>query len=124
MTKQLLTILSVALLTACEMPQPIIRNSLPPSTANKSQITKAKQEASSQMKDPSSVEFRNVEGYKRGDTGLVAICGEINAKNSYGGYVGYKHFTSVAGIVLLNDLEGKGAPWENHFNINWNNTCK
>ncbi len=109
-----------------------VRN-LSPATVNRYMValhtainygTKAKQEASSQMKDPSSVEFRNVEGYKRGDTGLVAICGEINAKNSYGGYVGYKQFTSVAGIVLLNDLEGKGAPWENHFNINWNNTCK
>lgn len=35
-----------------------------------------------QMKDPSSVQFQNIDGY----------CGEVNAKNGYGGYTGFKPF--------------------------------
>jgi hypothetical protein len=39
-----------------------------------------------QLKDPQSAQFSNV----RIVGGLV--CGEINAKNSFGGYVGRRHF--------------------------------
>ena len=34
------------------------------------------------LKDPDSAQFQNIEGY----------CGEVNAKNSYGGYIGFKKF--------------------------------
>lgn len=46
------------------------------------------------MKDPDSAKFRNVrtEGIPDG----IVVCGEYNAKNSYGGYVGFNRF--VAGI--------------------------
>lgn len=42
------------------------------------------------MKDPDSAQFRNtriVQG-KGGD----ALCGEVNGKNSFGGYIGYQPF--------------------------------
>ena len=76
------------------------------------------------MKDPDSVQFRGVEGYDRGEPGIIMLCGEVNAKNSFGGYVGYRHFTSLAGVLVTHVLEGKGAPWENHFNSNWNSSCQ
>lgn len=43
------------------------------------------------MKDPGSVQFRNV-GAVRDETGAITVCGEINAKNSFGGYVGFTPF--------------------------------
>jgi hypothetical protein len=39
-----------------------------------------------QLKDPGSAQFRNV--VDRGEL----VCGEVNAKNSFGGYGGYKPF--------------------------------
>jgi hypothetical protein len=46
------------------------------------------------MKDPNSAEFRNWHAFQS-DKGLL-ICGEVNAKNSYGGFVGFTHFVAHA----------------------------
>lgn len=45
----------------------------------------------SSLKDPESARFRNVFVSPRGR----AVCGEVNAKNSMGGYVGFKRFISA-----------------------------
>lgn len=58
----------------------------------------AKEGAKSGLKDPDSAKFRNlyeVAGMKD-DGGNHAVCGEVNAKNSYGGYVGYRRFMQLA----------------------------
>jgi len=47
-----------------------------------------------QMKDPNSTEFRNWHAFES-DNGLI-VCGEVNAKNSFGGYVGFVHFVAHA----------------------------
>ena len=50
---------------------------------------RAKQAAAYDLKDPGSAQFRNLHL----STGLPGdACGEINAKNSYGAYVGYVLF--------------------------------
>ena len=59
--------------------------------------------ASYELMDPSSAQFRNVKVIK-GDF----VCGEINAKNSYGAYTGYrwfmvKHPDSDTASVLFED---------------------
>ena len=59
--------------------------------------------ASHDLMDPSSAQFRNVKVIK-GDY----VCGEINAKNSYGAYTGYrwfmvKHPDSDTASVLFED---------------------
>jgi hypothetical protein len=64
-------------------------------------ITRAKQSVTKDFKDPDSAKFRNVR-VVRG-----SVCGEVNAKNSFGGYVGYKRFVSVAGVVAW--VEGESA---------------
>jgi hypothetical protein len=52
---------------------------------------------SERLKDPESARFRRM--YIVGLGGSVStICGEVNAKNSYGGYTGYKPFLVVTGI--------------------------
>jgi len=52
-----------------------------------SRITEAKQSIASDLKDPNSVEYRNLHKYSE-----LVVCGEYNAKNSYGGYIGFKPF--------------------------------
>lgn len=45
------------------------------------------------LKDPDSATFSELYGARRIDgEGPVAVCGYVNAKNSYGGYVGKKRF--------------------------------
>lgn len=51
-------------------------------------IAEAKRVVANGLKDPGSVQFRNVQQFKR--TG--AVCGEFNARNSFGGYVGFAPF--------------------------------
>ncbi|WP_312183113.1 hypothetical protein [Massilia timonae] len=56
-------------------------------------IARAKQSVIKDYKDPDSAKFRNIKVVSG------SVCGEVNAKNSFGGYVGYKRFVSVAGVV-------------------------
>ena len=59
---------------------------------------------SAQMKDPSSTQFRN-EKIKDG-----MMCGEINSKNSYGSYVGFKRFiTSSPNYAYIEGIGYVGA---------------
>lgn len=44
------------------------------------------------LRDPLSAQFRNVRKSERHD---FVICGEMNAKNAYGGYVGFRKFWLV-----------------------------
>lgn len=46
-----------------------------------------------QLKDPDSAQFRSL-SIVQGEGGL-ALCGEVNAKNSYGGYNGYSEFVAA-----------------------------
>ena len=49
------------------------------------------QRVKASLRDPDSAEFRNLAAYNDARLGKV-ICGEVNAKNAYGGYVGYLAF--------------------------------
>ncbi|WP_252108847.1 MULTISPECIES: hypothetical protein [unclassified Halomonas] len=54
------------------------------------------------LKDPSSAQFRDIFGVQQlrgGDR--VTVCGSVNAKNAYGGYVGYKPFSYTDGSVFI-----------------------
>jgi hypothetical protein len=58
-------------------------------------IAAAKVVVASGLKDPDSAQFRNI--FVRQGKTKRAICGEVNAKNSYGGYIGYRTFTVLEG---------------------------
>jgi hypothetical protein len=45
----------------------------------------------SNLKDPYSTKFRNIFHYE--DSGVNIYCGQINAKNGFGGYTGWSYFT-------------------------------
>ncbi len=66
------------------------------------------------LKDPDSAKFGNVIVVETEKYGRV-VCGEVNAKNGFGGYTGSKGFVGKGGLVLL---EGD-AP----FGEAWNELC-
>jgi hypothetical protein len=72
--------------------------------------SEAMEAVAAQMKDPASAQFRGLKSGKTG-TGFVFVCGEVNAKNSYGGYNGYRPFLWREGTygVRLTDDKGELA---------------
>lgn len=73
----------------------------------------------SQLIDPGSSQLRNVQYFTgmatlkdgRRERASQTICGEINAKNSFGGYVGFRRFYSVAmieyngNVIIMTKIE-------------------
>ena len=55
-------------------------------SAESREINKAQQAVKELLVDPNSATFR----YTR--KALMGVCGEVNAKNSFGGYTGFKKF--------------------------------
>jgi len=51
--------------------------------------------------DEGSAQFRNVRANFAGD----AVCGEVNAKNKMGGYVGYRQFIVMGDIAVVKPEE-------------------
>lgn len=82
-------------------------SSTPPSTnvrieIDESQMAEAEAAVRDALKDPDSANFRDLHGISVAEDGpLMAVCGEVNAKNSYGGYIGYNRFAYTAGDVYL-----------------------
>lgn len=64
------------------------------------------------LKDPTSAKFQNLKKY----------CGEVNAKNSYGGYTGFKKFyiSNSEPVFMPNDDEGDNL----QFELGWLAHCE
>ncbi|WP_109150679.1 hypothetical protein [Azospirillum sp. TSO5] len=70
--------------------------------AKKVPVTAALQAAAEEavrkdLKDPESARFRPPFMAFRDESGDIAVCGYANAKNSYGGYVGFEPFRAFIG---------------------------
>lgn len=52
-------------------------------------VPKGKRVIESMLLDPNSVEFKNVR------SAAGAVCGQVNAKNKFGGYTGFKEFIVI-----------------------------
>lgn len=76
----------VTMLTAFAQP------TLAQSKGNAAFVAKAKYSLTLNFKDPASVRYRNLAVYRSIDGKKLALCGEVNAKNSYGAYVGFVPF--------------------------------
>ncbi|AXW48540.1 hypothetical protein CJO91_13065 [Ralstonia solanacearum] len=89
-------------------PQDAVADSRP--RATKAQVL-------ARLKDPDSAEFRDT--HRGADTGTgVPLCGEVNAKNGFGGYVGYKRFIAwPEGDVDFEDHESSV------FKVMWVSNC-
>lgn len=71
----------------------------------------------SKLKDPDSAEFRNVQFYSGGPS--PTTCGEVNAKNSFGGFSGYERFIAVGSTMSV--LESEMKP--NEMDRLWASVC-
>ncbi|UUZ68093.1 hypothetical protein LP416_27900 [Polaromonas sp. P2-4] len=54
-----------------------------------------------ELKDPESARFRNLITARD-----VFLCGEVNAKNAMGGYVGFKRFVALGEVGLIDFDDG------------------
>ena len=79
-------------------------------------IRLAKDTVGQSLRDPSSVDFRNV-FYRVGKTGIPVVCGEFNAKNSFGGYAGYQKFLTNGSNILATSES------VSDFHKLWNEFC-
>lgn len=86
------------------------------------QIKKAKVAISKGLKDPSSAQFRNV-FLSRTDEAVwqkeLIACGEINGKNSFGGYVGFRRFV-IDESEMLQQIEEPNGSLMDHY---WSKFC-
>ena len=58
------------------------------------QVKAAKLTLEASLRDPTTVQYRDVQAYSEN-----VVCGEYNAKNGYGGYVGFKKFVVAGNMV-------------------------
>ncbi|MFV8944212.1 hypothetical protein [Moellerella wisconsensis] len=63
-------------------------------------INAVKEQTNRAMKDPTSSIFRDEAIYRNGDD-KAYVCGEVNGKNEYGAYTGFKPF--IANVVITKD---------------------
>lgn len=54
------------------------------------------------LRDGRTAEFRNVD-VKRTENDVRYTCGEVNAKNAFGGYGGYQRFISLGQATFLQE---------------------
>jgi len=62
------------------------------------------------MKDPSSTQFKNLREIKN-TLNTPSLCGEVNSKNSYGGYVGFKPFSYSNRELTILDPTARSYEW-------------
>lgn len=78
-------------------------------------IQVAKDEVAKRLKDPASAQYEEVRVSRK--SGVVAICGYVNSKNSFGGYTGRQRFISGGATALEEDF----APGE--LEVAWARAC-
>jgi len=70
----------------------------------------AKRAILNQLKDPGSVDFKDV-FYSYTEKGGGVACGRFNAKNSFGSYAGYKRFISNGGTTFIDGQSDSKPPF-------------
>lgn len=70
-------------------------------TSQKNAMTLAQESVRESMLDPSAAQFRNVR-IVNFESGKI-ICGEVNGKNAYGAYTGYRPFAATAHAYSIYD---------------------
>ena len=73
------------------------------------------------LKDPDSATYQDVTVRKR--LGSVVFCGEVNSKNSFGGYVGWRSFIITSGGFLQSGVEIQTEENQRKFASTWNLLC-
>lgn len=64
-------------------------------------VDKMTERMRSAMFDPAAAQFRNVRLSRDGNS----LCGEVNGKNKFGAYIGFKHFIVMANTPIVEDAD-------------------
>lgn len=75
-------------------------------------IIQAKEDVRRYLKDPDSAQFEGV------FMSNLAVCGTVNAKNSFGAYSGYTRFITNTQLTIVESSYPKG------FDKIWKEVCK
>ncbi|WFC43183.1 hypothetical protein [Pseudoxanthomonas sp. SE1] len=65
----------------------------------------AQRDIRASLKDPKSAEFRNL-SVNPGLSGVRVVCGEVNSRNSFGGYTGFRPFVYWPGELAISQGDG------------------
>lgn len=84
-------------------------------------LEKSKNSIANTLKDPESAKFRNVRLVKYLEGSV--ICGEVNGKNSYGGYVGFKPFVASTTLSMMYSTSSKYESTNAAANAGINAAC-
>ncbi|MBV7394577.1 hypothetical protein [Mameliella sediminis] len=98
-------------LTAC-VPSTVVSKT--PITGK--QLTTIQDTVAEKLKDPRSAQFRDVfQIVRRYENGKMEtyVCGEVNGKNSFGGYVGFTYFKGhfVGKSFRVDDIATPDSNW-------------
>jgi hypothetical protein len=90
-------------------------------TAVLAEVDRFKAKLTENFKDPSSVHFKNVIAYGISKGPIITfMCGQVNAKNSYGAYIGFKRFFMIGlGTTEVEDSKNGYV-----FDQMWPSTCR
>jgi len=80
-------------------------------------LAEAQWQMKQRLKDPESAQFSGVAVVRV--SGKPVVCGEVNARNSFGGFTGRKGFVMPKGGVVIGEEDLPGADWANL----WNQSC-
>ncbi len=84
--------------------------------ANARLTEKLRAQVVERLKDPSSAQFKSETLVKMSSSkdSPVSLCGEVNAKNGFGGYVGFSRFISndQGLVVFAKDEESFDTVWQ------------
>lgn len=76
-------------------------------------IEVSKEAIKAQLKDAASAEFKDVRFYSGG--GVPVACGQVNAKNGFGGYGGFERFIAAGremAVLESQSSDGIGPVWD------------
>lgn len=90
---------------------------VPASADDDAMIRDAEKAMTAKLRDPDSAQYRNM-AVRRTSSGQLHVCGEVNAKNGYGGYAGFERFIYLStGSLVTRDI---GQAFEQA----WQNGCQ
>lgn len=97
---------------------------LPGCARDDPKIAHAKEIISARMRDPNSTQFKNVARYT-GESG-ESVCGWVNAKNAYGGYVGFERFVvwDKVGSINIAFVDNDDGLTHKQFASIWRDSCR
>lgn len=81
--------------------------------------------ARQQLKDPDSALFRDetFHGTASDPISMWSMCAELNAKNSLGGYVGFRRVVVAGSGVMFTEPQAEIGPQRERFDSLWTQYC-